>query len=1162
MNGYTGAVVAPGGMYVRALYDYDADDRTSLSFRQGDIIQVITQLESGWWDGVINGIRGWFPSNYCDVVPRGIDVGLDEKIAEEAEDADVEEGLQEGLDGQDDDADSAVDEEGDSFASQLSMDGTGNREQEEAAFWIPQATPDGRLFYFNTLTGASTMELPLESPSSLTENGPRDRTNVYIPEQTRPPPELMAGGYVNDDTDYEASASEAEGRSLMTNSHGSLHQHHSLFSNGIRSAASMDSLSGASPTRSRAESGDPTTSSFSVVHGTMPAIGTTMTSFANNPLGSSVSSAVPRRYIEDVNVVPLTWHRMVEDVRRSVERYRQAINNSDRSEYVRRAEDISDHLRLLLAAGSGTTDNHSGNPSIISTNKALYPHFRETMSRFSKLVLSSHIAAADWPPPDSYAKCLKEADGVLNGVYGFVEVAKQQRGEDIPRLVPGFVAGSRSGGSWQNNGLRSHDPTNPMAFIGQDDYEAPSEPSAWLDANLLDRLEELRKLINSSIRHLDEHLALREKIVSPYQHRLIGDGVCKAGGEVLESYRPWISAVESINLAPLASSFQNPSITDLGMHKQKVYDLVAELVIVCQAVAAPLADEWAEIRGDSLEDRLHNVRAVCKDLESSTSQLYYSLQILSEEIPIGNTASTRNSKRNTDGGLSLSSHERTSSRQQRPLLGEVTQPQSYKNGMELNSDPIAETYRSGGNPKVKKFFGEVPAPVGGIAGAAEDVPEFLRLDYEGEIAYDLKANPPQLKGGTLTALVEQLTRHDRLNSPFNNTFLLTYRSFTTASELFEMLAKRWSIQPPYGLAKEDLQTWVDKKQKPIRFRVVNILKTWFDNYWMEGSDSEAQQLIQRVYSFAKDHVATTSTPGAGPLMTAIEQRSRGQDMPKRLVPTTTAQTPQPILPKHMKKLKFLDIDATEFARQLTIIESRLYGKIKPTECLNKTWQKKLNPGEPDPASNVKALILHSNQLTNWVAQMILTQQDVKRRVVVIKHFVNVADKCRSLNNFSTLTSIISALGTAPISRLNRTWGAVNARTMTTLENMRKLMGSTKNFAEYRDTLHKADPPCIPFFGVYLTDLTFIEDGIPSLIKKTNLINFAKRAKTAEVIRDIQQYQNVPYPLQAVPELQDYILTNMQSAGDVHEMYEMSLQVEPREREDEKIARLLSESGFL
>jgi len=462
--------------------------------------------------------------------------------------------------------------------------------------------------------------------------------------------------------------------------------------------------------------------------------------------------------------------------------------------------------------------------------------------------------------------------------------------------------------------------------------------------------------------------------------------------------------------------------------------------------------------------------------------------------------------------------------------------------------------------KVAKFFGEVPVMP---PAAPEETPEYLKLDHEGEISYDHKSVPAQLRGGTLAGLVEQLTRHDRLDAAFNNTFLLTYRSFTTASELFEMLVKRWSIQPNHGLDKEDYQTWVDKKQKPIRFRVVNILKSWFDNFWMEGNDEEARELIQRVYNFAKDHVATTSTPGAAPLMTSVEQRSRGPDMPtKRLVLTLSAQTPQPILPKHMKKLKFLDIDATEFARQLTIIESKLYGKIRPTECLNKTWQKKLAPDEPDPAANVKALILHSNQLTNWVAQMILTQQDVKRRVIVIKHFVNVADKCRQLNNFSTLTSIISALGTAPIHRLNRTWGAVNQRSMGVLENMRKLMGSTKNFAEYRDTLHRANPPCIPFFGVYLTDLTFIEDGIPSLIKKTNLINFAKRAKTAEVIRDIQQYQNVPYPLQPVPELQDYILTNMQSAGDVHEMYEMSLAVEPREREDEKIARLLSESGFL
>jgi hypothetical protein len=36
--------------------------------------------------------------------------------------------------------------------------------QNENDFWVPQATADGRLFCFNTLTGVSALELPLETP--------------------------------------------------------------------------------------------------------------------------------------------------------------------------------------------------------------------------------------------------------------------------------------------------------------------------------------------------------------------------------------------------------------------------------------------------------------------------------------------------------------------------------------------------------------------------------------------------------------------------------------------------------------------------------------------------------------------------------------------------------------------------------------------------------------------------------------------------------------------------------------------------------------------------------------------------------------------------------------------------------------------------------------
>jgi hypothetical protein len=52
-------------LYVRALYNFESDDRTSLTFRIGDIVKVVSQLENGNSDGVVHGVRGWFPSSYC-----------------------------------------------------------------------------------------------------------------------------------------------------------------------------------------------------------------------------------------------------------------------------------------------------------------------------------------------------------------------------------------------------------------------------------------------------------------------------------------------------------------------------------------------------------------------------------------------------------------------------------------------------------------------------------------------------------------------------------------------------------------------------------------------------------------------------------------------------------------------------------------------------------------------------------------------------------------------------------------------------------------------------------------------------------------------------------------------------------------------------------------
>jgi son of sevenless-like protein len=54
--------------FCRALYDYQTQDSSSLSFQRDDVIEVLTRLDSGWWDGLLGDERGWFPSNYVTVI--------------------------------------------------------------------------------------------------------------------------------------------------------------------------------------------------------------------------------------------------------------------------------------------------------------------------------------------------------------------------------------------------------------------------------------------------------------------------------------------------------------------------------------------------------------------------------------------------------------------------------------------------------------------------------------------------------------------------------------------------------------------------------------------------------------------------------------------------------------------------------------------------------------------------------------------------------------------------------------------------------------------------------------------------------------------------------------------------------------------------------------
>lgn len=69
--------------FVRAVYDYIATEASSIDLAEGDLIEVFSQLENGWWDGRLvtkRGCpRGWFPSTF--VIPVSDDEAEEEIIS-------------------------------------------------------------------------------------------------------------------------------------------------------------------------------------------------------------------------------------------------------------------------------------------------------------------------------------------------------------------------------------------------------------------------------------------------------------------------------------------------------------------------------------------------------------------------------------------------------------------------------------------------------------------------------------------------------------------------------------------------------------------------------------------------------------------------------------------------------------------------------------------------------------------------------------------------------------------------------------------------------------------------------------------------------------------------------------------------------------------------
>lgn len=389
---------------------------------------------------------------------------------------------------------------------------------------------------------------------------------------------------------------------------------------------------------------------------------------------------------------------------------------------------------------------------------------------------------------------------------------------------------------------------------------------------------------------------------------------------------------------------------------------------------------------------------------------------------------------------------------------------------------------------------------------------------DGNDDEDYNPDFPAIKGATIEKLISGLTPENYVDQDFTFSFLLNYRSFTTAKTICELLGLRWNLPMPQNPSKSgvviDKDTF-DKKIKPIRLRIYNVVKLWIEEHGMDID--EPTRLILK--DFIKDYISKDLSSAGSSLQRLIDTPKQGRDSYM-----FDMKPPTPILPMNLKKsLQFLDLHPEEIARQLTLMDSNLYRSIRPQEFLNSGWTK---VDKDLKAPGILAMISAFNHISEWVSTEIVTQTDLKLRAQTMVRFICIAQKCYELNNFNGLMVILASLQNSAVYRLYDTWEILPQKALDMYEFLSKLMNSNAgegNFHDYRECLKKTVPPLVPYLGLYLTDLTFLNDGNKDFLdEEKRFVNFQKMTKIGRVVRNITTYQQQPYCLSPVEFIQHYI----------------------------------------
>ncbi|XP_061912796.1 rap guanine nucleotide exchange factor 1b isoform X9 [Entelurus aequoreus] len=375
---------------------------------------------------------------------------------------------------------------------------------------------------------------------------------------------------------------------------------------------------------------------------------------------------------------------------------------------------------------------------------------------------------------------------------------------------------------------------------------------------------------------------------------------------------------------------------------------------------------------------------------------------------------------------------------------------------------------------------------------------------------------PDVRAGSGDILLVHATETDRKDLVlYCEAFLTTYRTFITPEDLIKKLHYRYTS---FCHSPDTFKKRVSKNTFFVLVRVVDELCL------VELTEDILKQLMDLVFTLVCNGELSLARVLRKNILDKVEQ--------KKLLRYTNSLKPLASRGVSARPGTLHDFRSHEIADQLTLLDAELFYKIEIPEVL--LWAKEQNE---EKSPNLTQFTEHFNNMSYWVRSLIIQQEKAQDREKLLLKFIKIMKHLRKLNNFNSYLAILSALDSAPIRRLE--W---QKQTSEGLEEYCTLIDSSSSFRAYRAALAEVEPPCIPYLGLILQDLTFVHLGNPDHID--GKVNFSKRWQQFNILDSMRRFQQVHYELKRNEDIVCFFNDFSDHLAE-EALWELSLKIKPR-----------------